>query len=284
MHKDIYVNDFETEPSKKTAPVHESFGDRLCKLRNSRGITQSALSFKLHLSRNAVSNWEAGRALPDSSKIIALCDALQVSPSVLLGYEEEDNRRTVEDRELLFGFHKLDQKNQLIVRQMVQMLNTMQDNEDNLIRLDDLRRVYLNSERASAGTGNMLSDSNGEYIYLHLPQNRFGRVDEVIAVTGDSMQPTFQHGDQLLVEHTTQLNEGEIGIFIVDGQGYVKEYQKDGLHSHNPAYDTIRFNENSDVRCVGRVVDVLKDEQYASQEEIDLMEERKGTRRPRRRH
>lgn len=280
---DIYLNNSETEVPNKTTPAQESFGERLCRLRNSREITQRALSYKLHLSRNAVSNWEAGRALPDSSKIIALCDALQVSPSVLLGYEEEDNRRTAEDRELLFGFHNLDQKNQLIVRQMIQMLNTMQENENNLIRLTDLRRVYLNSERASAGTGNMLSDSNGEYVYLHLPQNRFGHVDEIISVAGDSMQPTFQHGDQLLVEHTTQLNEGEIGIFILDGQGFVKEYRKDGLYSHNPNYDPILFNESLDVRCVGRVVDVLRDEQYASQEEIDLMEERKGTRRPRRR-
>jgi signal peptidase I len=34
---------------------------------------------------------------------------------------------------------------------------------------------------------------------------------EIITVTGDSMEPTFHDGDDLLVEHTKELSPGEIG-------------------------------------------------------------------------
>lgn len=149
------------------------------------------------------------------------------------------------------------------------------------MRLEDLRRVYCNSLKASAGTGNMLSDTSGEYMYIHLPKYRHRQADELITVTGDSMEPTFHDGDTLLVEHTATLREGEIGIFTVDGQGYVKEYHRDGLHSHNPAYAVITFQEDEEVRCVGRVLCTIAPEQFASEEEVALMEERRHTRRPR---
>ena len=50
------------------------------------------------------------------------------------------------------------------------------------------------------------------------------------------------------------LREGEIGIFLVDNEGYIKEYRKDGLHSHNPAYAPLTFSENEPVHCVGKVI------------------------------
>lgn len=260
----------------------ETFGERLCRLRTERGIPQTTLSVRLRLSRNAVSNWETGRTRPDISKIPELCAALQISPSVLFGVAEENERRALEDQDLLFQFHSLNEQNQKIVRQMIVMLNDMQAEDKTQVRLVDIKRVYFNSERASAGTGNMLCDSLGEYVYVHIPRNKHRKVDEIITVTGNSMEPTYSNGDNLLVEHTGSINEGEIGIFIVDGQGFVKEYHQDGLHSHNPEYPTIRFSDGADVKCIGRVLGVLTKEQYATQEEIALMEERKQTRRPRR--
>ena len=51
-----------------------------------------------------------------------------------------------------------------------------------------------------------------------------------------------------------EIRPGEIGIFLVGGQGTVKEYQPDGLHPHNPAYPVVRPEEGKEIRCVGRVL------------------------------
>ena len=97
--------------------------------------------------------------------------------------------------------------------------------------------------------------------------------DEIITVTGDSMEPTFHDGDALLVEYTHDLKQGEIGIFIANGEGLVKEYRKNGLYSHNPAYPLLRFSKEDDVRCVGRVLRALSQDEFASPEELEVLKE-----------
>lgn len=86
------------------------------------------------------------------------------------------------------------------------------------------------------------------------------------------MEPTFHDGDDLLVEHTERLSPGEIGIFIISGEGYVKEYRLDGLHSHNPKYKTIHPSEEDEVRCVGRVLGVIPDSWLATSRERAVLD------------
>ena len=92
-------------------------------------------------------------------------------------------------------------------------------------------------------------------------------------VCGQSMEPTFLDGDRVLVQHTKELREGEIGIFLVDNEGYIKEYRKDGLHSHNPEYRTMTFHEDQSVRCIGRVIGKVKEEQIPTREQIHRITE-----------
>ena len=87
------------------------------------------------------------------------------------------------------------------------------------------------------------------------------------------MEPTFRNGDDLFVEYVSSLQFGEIGIFVVGGEGYVKEFQDDGLHSHNPEYPVLIFQEGDDVRCVGRVLGVVGKDQYATDLELEIMED-----------
>ena len=95
----------------------------------------------------------------------------------------------------------------------------------------------------------------------------------MITVSGRSMEPTFMDGDRVLVEHTDRLRPGEIGIFLVDNEGYIKEYRADGLHSHNPDYGMIPLSGEETVRCVGRVIGKLKEEQIPNEEQLDMIEE-----------
>ena len=56
---------------------------------------------------------------------------------------------------------------------------------------------------------------------------------------------------------------GEIGVFSVDGSGYVKELGNGELISLNPTYDPIPMTEST--WCYGRVIGVLDPEWIAEE-------------------
>lgn len=67
--------------TKKT----NDFKDCLTELRRAKGLSQEDLAGQLGVSRQAVSKWETGEAMPDMGKLIALADALDVSIDALCG-------------------------------------------------------------------------------------------------------------------------------------------------------------------------------------------------------
>jgi SOS-response transcriptional repressor LexA len=52
--------------------------------------------------------------------------------------------------------------------------------------------------------------------------------------------------------------------------GYIKEYSKEGLVSHNPAYPLMRFSGDEEVRCIGKVIGVMDGSQIADEADIEL--------------
>ena len=80
------------------------------------------------------------------------------------------------------------------------------------------------------------------------------RADEIITVTGRSMEPQFHDGDRVLVEHCSELRNGDTGIFHVPGLGgVIKQKAYDRLHSVNPDFDDI-FPCEDGASVVGRVL------------------------------
>ena len=74
------------------------------------------------------------------------------------------------------------------------------------------------------------------------------------------MEPDYHNGDLVLVERipdAPSLSPGEIGAFIVGNETYIKRYEEDGLHSLNPAYPTMHFDEEASVYLIGRVLGIL---------------------------
>ena len=63
-------------------------------------LTQAQLAEKLNITDRAVSKWETGRAMPDSSIMLELCDILKISVNELLSGEiitMEDYSKKLED-------------------------------------------------------------------------------------------------------------------------------------------------------------------------------------------
>ena len=69
--------------------------EKIVRLRKARGMSQEALAEQLGVSRQAVSRWELGSALPDASNLLQLSRLFGVSADYLLNDAYEDAQNAV---------------------------------------------------------------------------------------------------------------------------------------------------------------------------------------------
>lgn len=106
---------------------------------------------------------------------------------------------------------------------------------------------------ASAGTGLFLDETTAEKItVVRTPESL--RADFAIPIKGDSMEPDFSSGDIVLVESCPCVSRGEVGIFVLDGDAFIKEFGGDRLISHNGKYAPLMLKEYESAVCMGRVL------------------------------
>lgn len=109
----------------------------------------------------------------------------------------------------------------------------------------------------SAGRGVYLGPEAFETIMV-IENDLTSRALFGVPVSGDSMEPLYHDGDTLIVEKDEDIVPGDIGVFTLDGEGYVKELGHGELISLNPVYDPIPVNES--LIANGRVIGVLEPE------------------------
>lgn len=110
----------------------------------------------------------------------------------------------------------------------------------------------------SAGAGPVLLDSTFvEYVNID-KAGVAASADFILEVRGDSMEPKFFDGDSVLIRRSARICEGEIGVFILNGDSYIKKIGNGRLISLNPAYEPIMLHEYDDVRCVGKVIGTIQ--------------------------
>ena len=118
--------------------------------------------------------------------------------------------------------------------------------------------VYLpvSEAKVSAGTGVYVADYN---TWEKLPFIDTGAHDldgcYVLCIKGDSMEPKFFDGDHIIVDPEQIPEEGEIGIFVIGDEGFVKMLGHGCLRSLNKKYDDIPITE--DTRSCGKVLGTI---------------------------
>lgn len=234
--------------------------------RQAAGMEQKQLSALLGYTANAVTNWEAGRSRPDICVIPQLCGILDMPVYDLLGMTGED-ASTREEKDLLNRFRGLTDGNRTLVRQMMDLLREQQDTT----RLTVLRGAYspvpVAEEAAAAGVGAPMDGESGySEVYVHKNALR-EKCDFIVRVNGESMEPLFADGSMVYVQRTQELSYGDIGLFVVNGESYIKQYRAEGLLSLNPAFPLIPISDGSSVLVVGRVIGAVREEDIPSQAE-----------------
>ena len=231
-------------------------GRTIRKYRTAAGMDQADVAAALGCTKTAVGNWELSLTRPDIDNVAKLCSLLHIPVTELLGIEEVMSL-TNDDRNFLKMYHNLDRFNRRTVWQIMDRLLFQQDSREKERLRSSYEPLCLYEDAAAAGIGGpMLDYAENKRMYV-LRDNVPHGSDGIIHVNGRSMEPTFEDGSYVYIDSDAEVKPGQIGVFIVNGEAFIKEYRPDGLYSHNSRYKPIIVSEGSNVRCCGRVTGVV---------------------------
>lgn len=115
-------------------------------------------------------------------------------------------------------------------------------------------------EPSAAGTGNYVSDAPASHMEQYPEENIPSHTDFGVIISGRSMEPKYPDQAVVFVKSTQVVEPGEVGIFLVDGQTYIKQLQVEpesgavSLHSLNPECEDVEIFPYTDFRPLGKVL------------------------------
>ena len=226
-------------------------GKTIAKHRKEHKIKQSELALKLEyydifVKPNTVSAWESGLSIPNSKQLLAICEILNIYDI----YTEFVSPNPINP------FRNLNETGVAKVMDYIHLLEKSGEYKTaDIIPIHILRERKVFYTTVSAGTGSFLDGEDYEmYTSPDIPEEAsFG-----VYVRGDSMEPRYHNEELIWIEQTEQLEDGEIGIFYLDGNAYVKKFQNNEngtyLVSLNKKYNPIPVTENNSFKIFGRVL------------------------------
>ncbi|MDD6236714.1 MAG: XRE family transcriptional regulator [Clostridiales bacterium] len=232
-------------------------------------MTQKKLSELLNVSQAAVTNWTKGKNSPDIETLIQICNILNISINDILDVDvsDADSELSKTERTYIQKYIALDNNGKSLVHliidnetqrmrsQAAQTVSAEAETQD-LPDEDNIISIVFYDLPVSAGTGIYLNDSYKDEIEVE--RNAITeRADFALRINGDSMEPRYHNGDVLLVREQSAVEQGECGIFILNGEGYFKKLGRNQLISLNPKYRPIPIHEYDTVSCVGKVLGTL---------------------------
>lgn len=115
--------------------------------------------------------------------------------------------------------------------------------------------------KVSAGMPMYSEENIVDYIYLPAHEVKAGKEVFGLVVEGDSMNQEFKEGDIVIVEKDSIVENGEIGVVMVNGYNATLKqvkYVQDSIvlmpKSDNPAHDPQIYNKDDEITIIGKVV------------------------------
>ena len=228
---------------------------KLTALRHAAGFSQQEVAAYISkrlspITNRAVSKWETGVSCPDAEQFILLCELYGIADVTqeFLGSGMDS------------PYSGLNREGIAMARDLIALLRSSdrykaEEREAVPVSAVKVRRtVPLYDMNASAGTGIFLDgDGYVPYESEDVPPT----ANFAVRIVGDSMAPKFKNGQIAFVQSTTDVDTGDIGIFIYNGDSYCKMLDKsEGLRlvSLNPRYKPISIKYAYELRVVGKVV------------------------------
>ena len=233
---------------------------------NQSGKQQKEIALALKFAPTTFNTWCTGKIMPRMGKVQAIADYLGIQKSDLVEDKTGVSRKKIysdAEKELLNDFRSLDTKGQETVlyimqnekkrcEQIVEMKNEINELQEQTKEKVPTRTLAYYGRIAAAGISFGFDDIIQNNT-IEVPLTRESEyADFAIGVSGDSMLPTYENGDIVLVKKVDHLNIGDVGIFQKDNGIYIKEVGENELISHNTSYKPIP--NNSDIKRMGKVI------------------------------
>lgn len=231
----------------------------LKRIKNEKGIKNDELAERSGIPLGTLNKLLAGQTgSVKLSTIIALAEALQVSLSELIGADgySDDEKEFIKKLRTLDG-EGFNNVSNCLQREYARTLEARKKKTSYEVEDTATVHILFYDVPVSAGCGYYLDSDKAQKITLtSTPVTE--RADFAIRVSGDSMEPKFSNGDIVIVESGSDVQVGEIGIFVINGEGYIKKFGSDRLISLNPAYSDIKIKPDDSFECKGLVLGKLK--------------------------
>ena len=204
------------------------YGEVIRQYRESANLTQPKLGEILGVATNTVRNWELGKFEPNITQMRKLCTLFNLSIAEMLNLPG-NNDLSFDEQQLIDSYRRLSDVNQRISQRLI---STILDEQEKAVTVQDatpkiiplMRKMKVFDLPASAGYGDWLE--HGDYTMMSFPETEIpDGTDFGVRVDGDSMLPRYNDGQIAWVQETRTLYDGEIGIFIVDGDAFIKQFR-----------------------------------------------------------
>ncbi|HGO3507957.1 TPA: S24 family peptidase [Staphylococcus aureus] len=239
-------------------------GEGLKKLRKNKNMTMEQLATDLNnkypdlmkLTKGKISKWENEKEEPRLSTAKILAEYFNVKINDLYS---ESNTTYKDDNDITSIYNKLTPPRQEnVLNYANSQLDEQNSKGDNVVDINSYKQdktpVNVNG-CVSAGVGERL---HNETLFTEMVKAPVPPHDLALKVNGDSMEPMFKDGEIIFVEKTHNIKNGQIGIFIIEEEAYVKkvfvEDDRLTLVSLNKEYRDLHFYRNESVRLVGKVI------------------------------
>ena len=189
-------------------------GQRLSMERKRRGLTLEALrellqNHGVEIQIQGLNKWEKGLTVPNAYQFIALCRILGIE-DCMVGMESVLLNDT--------GLRKLDEYKMDLIASGRYRPAPERYTETYI-------EMPVSTLAVSAGVGEFLDE--GGFEMIRFPKSAVpGNADFGVRVNGDSMEPVYHDGQIVWVEKRDTLQPGEVGVFICNGEGYLKVYDQ----------------------------------------------------------
>ncbi len=220
-------------------------------------VSAYKISKETGISDRLIGYWKKGEKMPSAENLLTIANYFGISVDYLLTGEDKIKPVANDELELLTYYKELPEREQmkLIGRAsaLAEVYKEQVEAEESEEPTIEIRHSYY---KVSAGTGYNLNDGD-QWDTIEVPDTpEANKADFALTISGDSMEPVYYDGDIVLVKSQPAIDNGEIGIFIIEDNGYIKKYGGDKLISLNAKYDDIMFSDYDpdDIRCMGLVI------------------------------
>ena len=230
------------------------------RIKNEKGMKNDVLAEKSGIPLGTLNKILSGQTgSPKLSTVTSLAEALEVSVCDIIG----EGNMNDDEKDIIKKVRALDGEGYTAVLGCLEReyKRTMEEkkkkNSSYVLDDENTVRILFYDMPVSAGCGYYLDSTCARKITLpSTPLTE--RADFALRVSGDSMEPKFSDGDIVIIESDSRPEEGKIGIFVLNGEGYIKKFATDRLISLNPAYSDIKIKPDDSFECKGLVLGKLK--------------------------